>query len=561
MVANDIAGIRHRQFLVCKCCIARSVSLASHILPFVVSSASPHTSPEPDRAPSVRRNALFLIFVLLLVFTLAMTKRLDHDEHQFVASAALLARQGLLPYRDYPYFHVPYLVYVYAAAFRCSDHLLLWARIISAVCGFGVLCAIFFAARNRMRVQGEAAAFWIAVFATGALIGNPVFIFTTGRAWNHDVPTLLALLAFFAVVRGVVRDRIGHTVIAGLLMGLATGTRLTFLLPAIALAAGPALGSGLRIRRRVFHLGGYLLGAVAALAPLGVIALKAPLPFYFDNLSYPTLNTAFRLASGYSKSMLPAQKMLFILRDVLVQPGTFPLVAIVIMLWFLRRRVLRQRGSRTGLQNDLLILLFLSSLVAGCAPTPLFTPYFFAPIVFLVLWCVYAVAEVWEDPALIRGLKPVAIAGLSLIGVLAIPYYARVVNIWEVGKWVPMRVHRTGIEIAHALPPHSRVMSVSPLFAMEGGARIFPSFATGPFALRVAPEVPEAIELKCRMLDLDDLKQVFWSDPTAVVVTGADTEGDARILDAIGTARLDQHRCDSGFTVWTREPQTVAADR
>src|SRR5205085_8843685 len=74
--------------------------------------------------------AVVLGVLAVLLLSRSMHHDLDHDEHQFVASAALLARRGLLPYRDYPYFHTPGLVFVYAAIFKtCTSHLLLGARL------------------------------------------------------------------------------------------------------------------------------------------------------------------------------------------------------------------------------------------------------------------------------------------------------------------------------------------------------------------------------------------------------------------------------------------------
>src|SRR2546423_10484824 len=90
---------------------------------------------------SARVVTLALLFVLL--FSAAMFKRVDHDEQQFVASAALLARKGLLPYRDYPYFHVPYLVYAYAAVFAFCGRLLLGARVVSTICGFAIVAVVY----------------------------------------------------------------------------------------------------------------------------------------------------------------------------------------------------------------------------------------------------------------------------------------------------------------------------------------------------------------------------------------------------------------------------------
>src|SRR5437762_4975517 len=126
--------------------------------------------------------------ILLLLFARAMFKRLDHDEHQFIASAALLARRSLLPYRDYPHFHMPYLIVIYAMLLKLTDHLLLAARLFSTACGLmtvGIVAWItgrlFESRRANQRRMIVAAVVLI-------LISNPLFLFTSGRSWNHDLP-------------------------------------------------------------------------------------------------------------------------------------------------------------------------------------------------------------------------------------------------------------------------------------------------------------------------------------------------------------------------------------
>jgi hypothetical protein len=49
---------------------------------------------------------IVLVVLFALLFGLNMRRGLNHDEHQFVGSAVLLARAGLLPYADFAYFHV-----------------------------------------------------------------------------------------------------------------------------------------------------------------------------------------------------------------------------------------------------------------------------------------------------------------------------------------------------------------------------------------------------------------------------------------------------------------------
>src|SRR5688572_6039535 len=87
--------------------------------------------------PSFRECALTFFVVCALVFPfvlgLGMTQNMSHDEHQHVAAGALVAREGLVPYRDFPHFHTPYLAYVYAALFSVTDHLLVAARMVSVL--------------------------------------------------------------------------------------------------------------------------------------------------------------------------------------------------------------------------------------------------------------------------------------------------------------------------------------------------------------------------------------------------------------------------------------------
>jgi len=58
---------------------------------------------------------VFFGLALVLVFSMSIGKDLDVDEHGFIASGVLLARHGILPYRDYHYNHLPTEVLIYAA--------------------------------------------------------------------------------------------------------------------------------------------------------------------------------------------------------------------------------------------------------------------------------------------------------------------------------------------------------------------------------------------------------------------------------------------------------------
>src|SRR5438046_2260018 len=87
--------------------------------------------------------AVFFVVIGLLLLGQTMAKPLDHDENQFVASGWLLAHGGLLPYRDYPYFHLPYLSVLYAIAYAFTSYPLLVARLIETVAAWGSALVLY----------------------------------------------------------------------------------------------------------------------------------------------------------------------------------------------------------------------------------------------------------------------------------------------------------------------------------------------------------------------------------------------------------------------------------
>jgi hypothetical protein len=58
------------------------------------------------------------------------------------------------------------------------------------------------------------------------------------------------------------------------------------------------------------------------------------------------------------------------------------------------------------------------------------------------------------------------------------PMYWHIIFLPLPGRWLPMKVHATGVETMRQLPP-GLVLTIEPLFPLEGGGRIDPRFAVG----------------------------------------------------------------------------------
>lgn len=479
---------------------------------------------------TVRPAVLALPPILLLLIGLAMFKHVDHDEHQFVASGALLARRGLLPYRDYPYFHLPNLAFVYAALDRLSSDLLLNARLFNCACSaltLSVLFSLAFHWFERLR-SGFGTAAGTALVA-GVML-NHVFTYTTGKAWNHDLPVLLTLLAVLSLWRWRAAARGGVVAAAwaaacGVLMGLAVGTRLTFA-PAAAAFVVCFVGTSRRTgREKAAAVALFFAAGVVAMAPSWALFAVAPRQFLFGNFQYPALNTAFRRAENYPRAMDAAGKVAYLFTDVLVQPGTLALfLAVVASVAGLPR----PRGGRPhpGRFEAASLLLVCASLVgAAFAPTPLWLPYFFAPVPFAALFVARVAADERKRPAACTGWWRCLIVGVLAAVPFGVSPYRHVFGIWRTSRWAPRQVHEAGQELRRrcaGVP--GPVLTYAPIVALEGGRDIYPEFATGPFAARVAGFLNEDEERLMKEVDDEDLGSLLARRPPAAVMTGFEGE-------------------------------------
>ncbi len=471
--------------------------------------------------------ALVLALLLVLVWGLNMRRGLNHDEHQFVASGALIARAGLLPYRDFPYFHVPTLSFIYALLFRATDYLLLAARSFSILCSWLTLVLIVAAALAWLR---HLPAWWrVGIGAATAvlLMTTPSFLHASGRAWNHDFPILLTLLAAVGQVGWLKRAHgpsgplwrlLWWPLAAGVLVGLAAGARLTFAVAGAAFVLSVFLVLPWRTRQAWFAVAlfcaGGILGALPALYMLGV----APAQFIFGNVRYAQLNTAYyqqavEAAGASAAAMTLGGKLTSTVEYIVTQPGNLLLVLLAgYGLWRARRQL------RHAAELLFLLLLLPCFLVGAYAPTPIQLQYIY--LLFPLLALIFLAALAYDArPRLGAGL----VAAAALISaILAVPRYVEGLQVAFVpAEWFPLKVHARG-EYLGDLVGQRPVLTLAPTYPLEGHTPIYPEFVTGVLGWRVAPLLSADERRQVGLVALDELAADVAGRPPRGILTGLD---------------------------------------
>jgi hypothetical protein len=458
---------------------------------------------------------IFLSAVFLLLLGGSMTKPLERDENQFVASGKVLADHLLLPYRDYPYFHMPYLVFIYGALFRFTDHLLLAARLLSVVCAWLTIVAVFYMALHAFQERSRGLHFLVAAGSIGLLVFNPVFAHTAGRAWNHEAVVLLALLAFLAHCRGMKTGSVKHICFSGALVGLAVGIRLTFA-PAIL---GFLLVLFIYSRQPKRSLLFFISGLLVALLPSILLFAIAPEQFVFGNLGYSvSLNRAYWQEMGRGTEMTIQSKILYFVQLV-SSPDSLPVSLLFAFLLFSRNwlKVFADPDHRIEFPFILILLPFL--LVGSFAPgLSFYYEYFYAPLTFTVIGLVYAMAsfadkKVWSILSL--GLFTLAVVGSAIYG---LPVYRNSTTALSLQNWVPLNLHKTGRELAGHIGI-GKVLTLFPVYPLEGGAEIYESLVTGSFAWRTGHLLSETEREKFRVMCESNLLQFLRAEkPEGILV-------------------------------------------
>jgi 4-amino-4-deoxy-L-arabinose transferase-like glycosyltransferase len=523
-----------------------STSAASAFLPW----------PVRRRLPFVGVAAL----VLVLQFARAMNRDFDLDEHLFVAPPALLVQQGVLPYVDYPYDHMPTLVYLYAALTGWAPYKLLAARTVSALCGSATILLLFAVGWRLLEGVAQKVRWTVAAGVALTFACSRLFTYTSGWAWNHDTAVLCCLAAVLLHLRGLRQGRLRYFALAGLLLGLSVGIRLSFALSfvpfALSLLGNP---SALPLRRRLLALGLAAALATVALVPALVPLVTAPDQFFFGNRGYHALSTQFFSHIEPQNIPVPAR-----IRNGLVSyfsdPGNAALLVLAVL--GLARLLWRVRflDAQTRAAFFLLAGLVPALAVGVLGPAPAQYQYFYMLLPFLGLAILHAVAAERAEPGGLRRWARVILAGAFITGVTGLPrWYWAVLRLSAPAHWTTVQVHRTGQWVAEHVPSGARVITIDPVVPLEGGVAVYPEYAIGRWVMHVGPHMTAHDRRHFRMAWGEELDRVLAERPPDAVFADVEVQAEAAPLENYARAHgfHELASADQKYRLWVRPAQLL----
>jgi hypothetical protein len=189
-------------------------------------------------------------------------------------------------------------------------------------------------------------------------------------------------------------------------------------------------------------------------------------------------------------------------------------------------------------------------------PTPSYRQYYSLVVPFLFLGIAFGIARFWNTPANERRLIPLLVCALIVGFIELVPDLFGSGILARPDRWAIWTTHQSGLEIRRQAGP-GRVLTLAPIYPLEGGAEIYPEFCTGPFSWRIASFAGEHDRARYGLVGADDLETYLAIKPAAILTRVEKDELEKPLVDYARKKQYRKTRLPDGGVLWLR-PEAVA---
>lgn len=475
-------------------------------------------------------------FCALAVFVagLVICVPVSGDEHMYIAAGALLRDHAL--YRELPFLQAPYLPYAYQAicGIVSPEYWFVVTRSFSAAGVVAAALIVYLIARQLSGSPRESC------FITLLFVSHHLVLFITPYARNHVPAMALGVAAVWAAARAQREPRSAiWATLAGVFSALAIGTRLLYVFPAAGVCIGLLCAphtrqpsSRVRIQVLPFLLG-MLVGLIPAAAITGAAGLQ---PSWFCNVEYHALNAAWRAASDPSRSGTAIGKAAYCAEYSVRGSGV--VLWIVLGLYLIRRgepaperTAVSSHSSRENFRA-LLTPVALGAMIAAVVPTPTQRDYLAMPVPYIALYLATLVSCPKRADRVPKWILPAGAVLSAVIGAGTSLRYLRVLPFRD--QWTPTHVARVAAGISREPATSSTVgpvATLTPIYPLAAGRRIYPELATGQFLYRVATVAHRDQREDGQLVGPDDLFGLLSRQSPGGVLIGAEPQFEQRFIE------------------------------
>jgi hypothetical protein len=289
------------------------------------------------------------------------------------------------------------------------------------------------------------------------------------------------------------------------------------------MAGGPLWN---RIRTALPFLGGAL---VTAIWPLWVIA-QAPRAFWLNLVQIPTLYGRWLHEIG-----MTFDKVTLTVNAILTPAGLILLTLAGGFAW----AGVRHRANLDGQEKHkavMAVVLPLLFLLIAYIPPTMWLQYLAMPMPFVAIALAYPLLALRRQTAglktgrtsshpLIRQLGAFALPGAAVLSVILYSaILSRAIFALVPEKWEPVRLHCMSQEMTRQVKEPKLVLTLGPLYALEGGCDIYPELSSGSIVYRIADRMTPEERRITNTVGPASLDGMVKDRPPAAVIVGVEPQ-------------------------------------
>ncbi|MGK7394470.1 MAG: hypothetical protein ACNS62_07845 [Candidatus Cyclobacteriaceae bacterium M3_2C_046] len=440
-----------------------------------------------------------------------METKIDHDEHQYIAAAKITSTDGLIPYKDYRFFHMPYSIFINAFIFQFTDHLLIGARTLNAVSFFLILVILFFTTFRAFDQQPIIFRLLAASAAVLLLSFNPVVKHAMGKSWTFDLPLMLTLGSFLLIVKTESLKRYPlYSFISGLLIAVAFGIRLQFAFLGVPIFLFLLImsykGKFQFNFKPIIH---FIIGAVLGLTPLIILISISPDKFLFDIYMYHAVLDAQFFAEGLNLFQR-IDKVI----EILLDQSNFLIILLAII--YLGAGTYFQLFNPEKIPSRLYaVFLLVPFLIFIAVGKIVLYQYLYPLMVFLMIGTIFGMSYITKN----QKYSVVTLIVFAFFSTLANGYFP-FKNLTKVDQWEASNYNQSSHKIAE-LCGDAKILTLSPGMVLESKRiKIYKEFVTTPFLWRSSHLVPDELRKELNIVSPDNLMDFLIQDPPKAILVG-----------------------------------------
>jgi hypothetical protein len=505
--------------------------------------------------------ALAFVALSFTIFASSMAKPVEDGEHAVCTAGVLLAK-GQMVYRDFAHVaQMPYHALLCAAVFKVlsTTHYLLVARSLTVLCDIFILVCVVGIYRRvfaSMPVMG-----WLLGTAMAVLcVFSPLVDRFSGLASSRDFAVLCLLLSFWLFISRDSKQKVKllRSGVIGALLTLATCVWLPAFFVELLFFAMLVIQPAESVRQRLEAAAAFLMGAAVVLLLPAWIMIQAPRAFLVDVFGMATLRRQLTrkvlvLMGGPLYGRL--EKVLVLLTlPAGILPAVIAICIAVMIVW--HRRKLDVSNLRYAVFALLLPLtLFVVSL---CGPSlrtdnlAMLMPFVLVSFAYPLLYL--RIRAAMDKPHQHLGIAAAVVVAcaISAIGSQR-DLLLRIPDVFRPRTWFPMKLHRIAGDIGQNTPEPKLIVTLSPLYALEGGCHVYAELCPGRSGCELANVMSGDSRDITRTLNVETFKRMLEeTPPSGIIIDQVSRSGMGLALIHIAkTGWPDEQYYDK--TLWERK--------